>query len=113
MIGGGVWGQLFLITNNIYEQLALEVLATLQLSRGTIKFHRAYTIQLQVFGILPKMSLTKFSIWLGHYDAELTRTPAYDALLISWPSGKSFKDAWHTLSTDSTYGPHQSQATYL
>lgn len=60
-----------------------------------------------------RMSITNFSIRLGVYDAEFTRTPAYDALLISRLGGESLEDAWRRLNTDPTYDPRQMKATTL
>lgn len=83
MLSMGAWRQLFLITDNTCKKLALKVLATFELSRGTMSFHRADIIQFQVFNTLLRMSLTEFSIQLGLYDIEFTQTPAYGPLLIS------------------------------
>lgn len=85
---------MFQITDKTYEQLAFEVLATFELSRITITFHRADYIQFQVFSALQRMSLTEFSDRLGLYDAEFTKTPAYDALLTSQQAGESAEEAW-------------------
>lgn len=89
------------------------MLATFELARGTVGFYRVDTIQFCVFGTLYLMSLTKFFIRLGLYDAEFIRTPAYVSLLISRPSGESLKDAWHKLTNYPTYEQRQSKATSL
>lgn len=41
-----------MITDNTYEQLMLEVLATFELSHGTVVFHYGDSIQFQVYGTL-------------------------------------------------------------
>lgn len=78
-----------MIIDNTYEQLALEVLATFELSLGIVAFHRADTIKFQVLSMLHRMSLTNFSIRLGLYDAEFTRPPTYHSHLISWLTSES------------------------
>lgn len=83
MLSAGAWRQLFLITDITYKQLALKVLAIFKLSRGTMSFYHADTIQFQDFSTLHWMGQTEFSIHMGLYDAEFTRTPVYDVLLIS------------------------------
>lgn len=113
MLSAGVWRQLFMITDNTYERLALEVLATFELSRRTVSFHHANTIQFQVFGTLHQMSLIEFSIRLGIYDAEFTQTLVYDSLLISRSIRESQEFAQWRLSTDPTYDPRLSKATTL
>lgn len=40
----GAWRQPFMITDNTYEQLALEVLATFELSCGSVDFHHGDSI---------------------------------------------------------------------
>lgn len=44
MLNAGAWTELFMIMDNTYEQLALEVLATFELSNGTIAFHHGELI---------------------------------------------------------------------
>lgn len=105
--------QLFMITDNTCEQLAFKVLAKFELSRGTISFHGSDLIQFQVYGKLWWMSLTDFFNRLWLYDAEFTRTPAYDSLLISKPIGESQEDTWRRLNTDPAYGLCQSKASTL
>lgn len=70
-------------------------------------------IQFQVFSTLHRMSLTEFSFWLGHYNVEFTRTPAYDSLMISRSSGESQEDAWQRLSTNPVYDPRKSKTMTL
>lgn len=82
-----------MITDNNYEQFVLEVLSMFKLSKGTASFHRNDTILFQVFGTLHQMSLIKFSIRLGHYEAEFPWTLACDSLLIFLPIGESLEDA--------------------
>lgn len=98
MLSTRAWRQFFLITDNTYEQLALEVLAT---------------TQFLVFGTLQRMSLTEFSIPLILYDTKFTWTPTYDSLLISWPIREPLEHVWRRLSTNPAYDPHQSKATTL
>lgn len=59
------------------------------------------------------MSLIEFSIQLGLYDVEFTRTPVYDSLLISRPIRVCQEDAWRRLNTNPTYDPRQSKASTL
>lgn len=93
--------------------MVLEVLAIFELSRSTSAFHHASCIKFQVFSALHRMSLTKFSIHLGLYDAKFTRTIAYDALLTSRLEGEPLTDAWRWLSFSSTYDPHRTKAIAL
>lgn len=44
---------------------------------------------------------------------EFTRTPEYDALLISRPTGEYLEDAWRQLSTTPAYNPNLTKATTL
>lgn len=88
ILSEGVWRQLFQITDNTNEQLALEVLATFELSQCMIAFHCGNYIQLQVFGAQQQMGLMEFSVKLGLYDVEFTITTAYDALLTSRLAGE-------------------------
>lgn len=92
MLGEGACLLLFLITYNTYEQLALEVLDTFELSLGTVRFHCTNIIHFKVFGALYWMSLAEFSIQLRPrlYDVEFTRILAYDTLLISRPIKRVF-----------------------
>lgn len=80
--------QLLQVTENTYKQLVLKVLATFEISWGSIAFHHTDFIQFQAFSLMHRMSLTHFSIWLGLYDIEFTRTPAYDALVTSRLAGE-------------------------
>lgn len=89
------------------------MLATFELSRCIIAFHHGNYIQLQVFGTLQRMSLIEFSVQLGLYDTEFTRTTTYDALLTSWLVGESAEEVWQRLSTTLTYEPRQTKATTL
>lgn len=93
--------------------MALKVLATFELSWGTIAFHRADFIQFQVFGKLHRMSLIEFSIHLGLYDAEFTRTITYDVLLTSRSVGKPLGYTWRRLSSSPVYDPSWTKATML
>lgn len=71
MVSTGAWRHLFPITDNTFEEMALEVLATFELSRRTMSFHRTNTIQFQVVSTVHRMSLTEFSIRLELYDVEV------------------------------------------
>lgn len=102
-----------MITNNTYEHLALEVLATFEHSGGTVAFYCVDFIQFYTFSVMHMMSLINFSIRLGLYDAEVTQTPAYDALFISRLTRESQEDAWKKLSINPAYDPHWSKATIL
>lgn len=73
-----VWWRLFQITDNTYEHLTLELLATFKMSRDTITFQCTDYIQFQFFDSLQQMNFTEFSVQLGLYDAEFTKYHAYD-----------------------------------
>jgi len=113
LVSVGAWRQLFMITDTSYEQLALEVLSTFEMFRGVIAFHQNDFIQFQAFGAMHKMSLTEFSIHLGLYNADFTRTPEYDALLTSRPPGESMVAAWRRIGKTKEYDPRQTKATSL
>lgn len=93
--------------------MAVEVLSTFKMSRGTIDFHHADFIQFHVFSALHHMRLIEFSIHLGLYDTEFMRNPAYNALLISRSAGEPLSDAWQQLSSYPTYDPRWNKATAL
>lgn len=44
MLSARAWRQLSMITDNSYERLALEVLATLEMSHSIVAFHRGDSI---------------------------------------------------------------------
>lgn len=50
--------QLFIIIDNTFGQLALEVLATFELSLGIVSFHCADTIQFQVSSKVLHLAIT-------------------------------------------------------
>lgn len=89
------------------------MLATFELYKGIVAFNQADFIQFQAFSTMHKMSLTDFSVGLELYDAEFTRTLAYDTLLISRPGGESLEDVWRCLSTAPTYDPRRTKAATL
>lgn len=59
------------------------------------------------------MSLTDLFVQLGLYEAEIARTPEYDALVISKPAGESLEDALRQLNTAPAYDPRRIKATTL
>lgn len=94
LLSAVAWRQLFQITNNTYEQKAIKVSSTFEMSRDTINLHNANFIQFQDFGALHGMSLTEFSIHLGLYDAEFICISTYEALLTFRLVEEPLSDTW-------------------
>lgn len=105
--------QLFDIINTTYKELTLDFLASFDLKRRLIDFHRDDTIQFQAFGNIHKMSLTKFAIHFGLYDEAFTQTPEYNTLLIERPADEPMETCWSRLSTSGDYDPRRTKATSL
>ncbi|XP_039118260.1 uncharacterized protein LOC120254177 [Dioscorea cayenensis subsp. rotundata] len=116
LLSVGAWDKFFSVQETVYREIVLEFLATFDfdLTQLTqINMSSSKVIQFRAYGVQYQMSVTEFSIALGLYELEFTRTFEYSNLFLELPVHITPSEYWRKVSRETVYNPARSKAAQL